>query len=67
MFKIMQKLTNEDVRLIMNHINNTIRDSLNGDSPYEVAQLLQNKEALRKLGLKHVSPDNINLTPALLK
>lgn len=63
----MQELTNDDVRLIMNHINNTIRDSLNGHSPYEVAQLLQNKEVLRKLGLKYVSPDNVNLTSALLK
>ena len=63
----MQELTNDDVRLIMNHINNTIRDSLNGHSPYEVAQLLQNKEVLRKLGLTHVSPDKVNLTPALLK
>lgn len=63
----MQELTNESVLLLMNHINSTVRDSLNGHSPFDVAQLLQNKEVLEKLGLEKVPPDDINLTPALLK
>ena len=60
-------LTEEKVRRMMNHINGAIRASLNNHSPYDVALVLKKKEALDKLGLTFVSPDNVQLNPALLK
>lgn len=65
--KSMHQLTREHVQLMMNHINNVKRDSLNGHSPYELAQLLIKREVLDALGLIYVSPDSVQLNPALLK
>ena len=65
--KKMYWLTEEKVRRIMNHINGAIRASLNNHSPYDVALVLKKREALDKLGLQFVSPDNVQLNPALLK
>ncbi len=57
----------EQVQLLMNHINATKRDSLNGHSPYELAKLLLDKKVLDSLGLTYVHPDAVKLNPALLK
>lgn len=65
--KKMYWLTEEKVRRMMNHINGAIRASLNNHSPYDVALVLKKREALDKLGLTFVSPDNVQLNPALLK
>lgn len=63
----MHWLTKDQVQLMMNHINNTKRDSLNGHSPFEVASLLIKKEVLDSFGLVYVSPDQVQLNPALFK
>lgn len=61
------RMTDEKTLLLCSHINSVARDSLNGHKPYQLAELLQSKEVLAKLGLCAVPPDDINLTPELLK
>ena len=60
-------LNQVDITKLMNHINSTARDNLNGATPYDLAALLLNKKVLVSLGLQKVSPDKILLKPALFK
>ena len=60
-------LTQEDVTLMINHINSTARASRNGCNPYQLAQLLLNNILLEKLSLNLIQADKILLKPALLK
>ena len=53
--------------LMMNHINNEKRDSLNGHSPYELSLLLLDQKLHKALGLTAVAPDDVMLSPNLLK
>lgn len=63
----MYKLTAENVLLITNHINSVARDSLKGHTPFEMADMLIDKKVLESLNLQAVSPDSVQLTPALIK
>lgn len=65
--RTMQNLTHDDIRKLTCHINSVSRDSLNGKTPFDLAELLISKKVLHLLGLKKVSPDNVLLKPALLK
>lgn len=49
------------------HINSTARDSLNGASPFDLAELLIDKKIPALAGLNKVSPDNVMLKPALIE
>ena len=60
-------LDDAKVRLMMNHINNEKRDSLNGHSPYELSLLLLDNKLHKALGLKAIAPDEVMLCPSLLK
>lgn len=60
-------LTDDHVRTMTDHINSAKRDSLNHHSPYEMAEILMDKKVLDKLNLKAVSPDLVQLNPALLR
>lgn len=60
-------LTQEDINLIFSHINSTPRKSLNGKTPYELAEFIQNKEFLDKLNIKKIDPDDVTLSPDLIK
>lgn len=57
-------LTQNDVNLLMNHINNTCRDSLDEKSPYD---LTLHMDFLEKLNLYKISPKDVNLSQNLLK
>lgn len=59
--------TQEDITLMMNHINSTARTSLNGNTPFKLAQMLLDISLLDKLSLKHIHADEVHLKPALLK
>lgn len=59
--------TQEDITLMMNHINSTARTSLNGNTPFKLAQMLLDIPLLDKLSLKHIHADEVHLKPALLK
>ena len=63
----MHNLTDEKVRLMACHINSVARDGLNGQTPFDLAELLLSKKVLTSLGLQKISPDCVILKPALLK
>lgn len=60
-------LTQWDVNLIVNHINSTPRKSLNGKTPYEAALESFGENTLKAFQLKRISPDEVNLTPKLIR
>ena len=57
----------EDIRLMMNHINSYGRKKLGGKCPYEVFRTLYGEDILRKLGAELIPPDEVTLRPSLLK
>jgi IS30 family transposase len=59
--------TQENMSLMMSHINNTARDSLNGCTPYQLSRLLFGNSLLEKLSINEIAPDDVTLKPALLK
>lgn len=60
-------LTQEDIDLMMDHINSYKRKKLNNRSPYETFSFYHGEEVLHKLGCKPVTPGDIMLKPTLLK
>lgn len=63
----MYKYTQDTINLMTSHINSTARDSLNGASPFDLADLLLDKKIPLLAGLKKVSPDEVMLKPALIE
>ncbi|APM39511.1 IS30 family transposase [Clostridium kluyveri] len=61
------QLTQDDINLMMNHINSYKRKKLNNRSPYETFSFYHGEEVLHKLGCAPVAPSDIMLKPALLK
>lgn len=59
-------LTQEDVTKMINHINSTARDGLNGHNPFELASLLLDKFVINQLNLEAIHPDEVTLKPSLL-
>jgi len=59
--------SNEDIALMMNHINSTGRKMLNDKCPLELFETLYGAEVAKKLGLIRIHPDLITLTPELFK
>lgn len=57
-------LTQDDANLLMNHINNTCRESLENKSPYDSSLHM---DFLEKLNLYKISPKDVNLSHSLLK
>ena len=60
-------LTQEDIFLMMNHINSYKRKKLNNRSPYDAFSFYYGEELLKKLGCSPVAAVNIVLKPKLLK
>jgi IS30 family transposase len=60
-------LTKQEVLLLMNNINSTIRPSLNGYTPFDLASLLMPKEILKKIKAKKIEGADIMLNSSLLK
>ncbi len=63
----MHKYTQEDISLLASHINSTARDSLNGATPFDLAEILLDKKIPVLTGQFKVSPDDVLLKPVLLK
>ena len=61
------KLTQEKVNMLMSNINSTSRDTLNGKTPYNAILLTLDEEIINKLGVIKIYPDEVNLSPKLLK
>ena len=51
----------------MSNINNTSRDILNGQTPYNAILLKIDEEIINKLGVIKIGTDEVNLSPKLLK
>lgn len=64
--KSMNRYTQEDISLMASHINSIARDSLNGKSPYDLAELLINEKVLEVAGIVKIAPDQILLKPELI-
>lgn len=60
-------LTQWDLNLIVNNINSVPRQSLLGLTPYRAAKENFDMDVLLALQLRPVDPDQINLTPELIK
>lgn len=61
------QLTQEDINLMMNHINSYKRKKLNNRSPYETFSFYHGEDVLCKLGCEPVAPGDIILKRSLLK
>ena len=61
------RYTQEDINLMASHINSTARDSLNGATPFDLAELLIDKKIPLLTGQHKVSPDNVMLKPVLIE
>lgn len=59
--------TQDDIILLLNHINSTKRSKLGGRTPFELANKKEFQELKAVMGLKEVPADEVNLTPQLLK
>ena len=61
------RLTQNDVKLMMSHINSACRESLGGLTPFTLAKLMLPKNLLDFFDLTEIPADKVILTPALLK
>lgn len=62
----MDNYTQDDIDLMMSHINSTAREILNFAIPFDMATIYLGKNTLKKLKLKKILPDNIILKPYLI-
>lgn len=61
------RYTQDQINLMMSHINSYARKSLGNKSPYEVFAFLYGEELLKVFNLEPIPADEIILTPALLR
>lgn len=59
--------TQDDITLLLNHINSTRRGKLDGKTPFELADSNEFQVLKDVLGLKAIPADAVDLTPRLLK
>lgn len=62
-----ENLTQWDIRKCIDHINNAPRKNLNGSTPFEMALQTFGEDVVKKLQLRYVAPDEVTLSPKLLK
>ena len=63
----MDSFCQQDIELMMDHINSYRRESLGWKSPYEAFEFFYGKNILDCLGLTRIDPDDVTLKPELLK
>ena len=61
------ELNQETINILMSNINNTCRDILNGNTPFEVVKQILSDELIEKTGNIKIEPTEVNLSPNLLK
>jgi IS30 family transposase len=64
--KSFDHLAQENINLMMSHINSYSREMLNDKAPIELFGFLYGKETVAKLGLRTIPPNEILLKPSLL-
>ncbi|MBP3602524.1 MAG: hypothetical protein J6J79_00065 [Lachnospiraceae bacterium] len=60
-------LSQTDISLLMNHINFYSRESLGNKCPYNMFQFLYGNDILSSLGCHKIAPNDVILTPTLLR
>lgn len=60
-------LTQEDINLMMSHINSYKRKKLNNCSPFQLFSVMYGNDIASKLGITEIIPNEINLSDNLLK
>ena len=60
-------LTQNDINLIMSHINSYKRKKLNNKSPHSMFSKMYGKDTVQKLGIKKIEPNEVSLSKNLLK
>ena len=61
------ELMQDDINLMMSHINSYTREKLNDKCPFDVFSFLYGYDVLHKLGLSRIPANEILLKPSLLK
>ncbi len=61
------RLTQEDINLIMSHINSYKRKKLNDVSPYKLFSTIYGKDTIDKLGIQEIEPNDVSLSSSILK
>ena len=59
--------TQYDINRMMSHINSAPRESLGGMTPFTLAKMMLSDTLMKTLGLWEVNPDDVKLTPDLMK
>lgn len=59
-------LTQDDVNLIMSHVNSYKRKKLNNVSPYTMFSTIYSEETIDKLGIKEIEPNKVSLSNNIL-
>lgn len=63
----MDHLTQNDIRLVMSHINSYGRKKLNDMSPYDAFSSRYGFKLINALGIEKIEPNDIVLKPSLIK
>jgi IS30 family transposase len=63
----LDEFTQQDITLMMNHINSYGRPNLGDKTPYWVFASLYGEEVLRRMNVELIAPDKVTLHPSLLK
>lgn len=61
------RFTQEDISLMMNHINSYGRECLGNKSPYEMFSILYGQETLDLLECHHISPQEVTLSSSVFR
>lgn len=64
---VFEPLTQWDIRKVVNHVNSAPRENLSGETPYKLALKKYGPDILEALQLKFIPPDEVILSPKLLK
>lgn len=63
----LEPYSEENIKKLENHINNTARPALHGMTPYKLASLLIDERVLSLLNVEYIDPNNVCLTDNLFK
>lgn len=63
----LDNLSQHQIDVMMNNINNYNRESLNWNTPYALAELILGKETLKKLNFSYIPFEEVKLTKKILK
>ena len=61
------ELNQEDINIMMSHINSYKRKKLNNVPPYTIFSTIYGKNTIDKLGIQEIEPNNVSLSQSLLK